>query len=253
MSYQKFFLALTFAFFIALGLPQTVSEAAEIELIIQTPQSVFIPHGFDDDDNVQIIFTGEYPNTCYQMGPTEFHIDSEKKTIRVRDYAYEKESNFCAPLVISYQKVLDLGMLKAAEYSIFFDRDQRGDRLKKRGTLHVAVSQTPGQDNYLYAPVDSINTRPCKENPDYRWITLSGDFRSSCMEFDKVRVERQTLNDETVFVVLPIAKITEDSKCETGRFFFKKEVYLGPFTSEPSLIHVRSLNGGAVNKILHTR
>ena len=44
--------------------------------IVNIPlNKVYVPVGFDDNDRVQIVVEGDFPNTCYKIGPYTFHMN----------------------------------------------------------------------------------------------------------------------------------------------------------------------------------
>jgi hypothetical protein len=75
--------------------------------------------------------------------------------------------------------------------------------------------------------------------------TLGGRFSNSCVKF----VDIQVHNSGKTLEVLPIIEeVNDPAGCVEGEFAFKKQIILpSDMTAGRHLLHVRSLNGKAVN------
>ncbi|MEZ4750957.1 MAG: hypothetical protein R3B54_10145 [Bdellovibrionota bacterium] len=80
--------------------------------VLQAVASVkaFVPVGFDDNDQSQIVIAGRFPNTCYQVGPYEVKVDDADKSITVTQYAYVY-SGVCLRMLVPYTQTVELGCL----------------------------------------------------------------------------------------------------------------------------------------------
>jgi hypothetical protein len=77
--------------------------------------------------------------------------------------------------------------------------------------------------------------------------SLEGRFTNSCMVWEDLKVQD---NGKTVNV-LPIMKL-EGTNCVAGEFPFKKTIALPEsIVAGRHLLHVRSLNGNAVNHLFY--
>lgn len=209
-------------------LPQTVN----VEL-----DKGFIPVGFDDNDRVQIAVEGVFTNTCFRIGPHAVRVDEAKHTITIQQQAY-RYSGVCLQLMVPFSGFIDLGLLRSGTYTIVDYQSK-----KELGTLPVLRSTNPGPDDFLYAPITDaylVNDSVNKKNS----LVLSGAFSDRCSEMSDVQV----LYQDRVLVVQPIMKRSE--RCTPEKTRFLKVVELEKEIQGIYLLHVRSLNGQAINRMV---
>lgn len=198
----------------------------------------FAPIGFDDNDRVQIAVEGSFANTCYRMGPHAVRVDDANHTITIQQQAY-LYGGICLQMIVPFETFIDVGLLKEGTYTIVDNQTK-----KELGKLPVLRSSNAGPDDFLYAPVTDayiVNDHMNKKNS----IVLSGTFSDRCSEIQEVRV----LYQESVLVVQPIMKRTETA-CEPKKTRFVKVVELDKDVHGMYLLHVRSLNGQAINRMV---
>ncbi len=195
----------------------------------------FMPYGFDSNDNIQLTFDGWFPNSCYMPGPTGWRLD-KNNTIVIDANAYVRDG-LCLQMLIPRQQVLDIGMLGAGDYNV------KSETGTEYGKLRVKDARTNNEDDYLYAPVSQAY---------YKWdgkqnvVMISGRFANSCMSLGDVLVDVQP----NVVVIQPIAKVLDVPHCKDGSFPFEKSIVVKGLKKGRYLLHVRSLNGKAVNNIV---
>lgn len=120
-------------------------------------EKLFVPSGFDDNDNAQIILYGTFPNTCYSVAPISGRVDVNGRTIIIRNVSYFRSGCWCASVDVPYNQVVELGILPAGHYEIIVENNA-GIR-EAAGTLeiHPAMREietgTPPPDDFLYALV----------------------------------------------------------------------------------------------------
>jgi hypothetical protein len=214
-------------------------------LVILPTQEVFAPASFDDNDSAQITLFGELPNTCFKAGPAAAKVDRAAKTIVIRNQSYHYPSCWCLDVRAHYSKTLELGVLPAGRYQVWVEQ-QNGER-KARGTLTISVSTKATPDDHLYAMIEDARVTPADEGAP-KTLELTGVLASSCMELSEVKVAYRAPN---VIEVLPIVSIGSGATCDQKRRPLKHEVALSPAWKGPTLVHVRSLNGQALNKVVH--
>lgn len=196
-----------------------------------TVESVFIPNGFDDNDNVQIVLKGSLPSTCWKV--------TGVSVIKESDYSFSIEptsseaNRVCMPVAIPFHRVVDLGTLNSGNYLI------RVGHQKMPYTLSVAKSTSGQKDELLYANIVSGYVKD-------KTLTLKGIHPDATFTLDSTNV---TVRDN-VIEVLPVAH----SSRENGIFVtipFEMQVDLSKMVEEGEtyLIHVRSLNGNSLNLV----
>ncbi len=215
--------------------PMGAARADKPELVLAPIQRTFVPQGFDDNDNAQVIVTGAYPNSCYHVGHTQYWIDRQAKKIDIEVTTYKTNNEFCLQVYVPFQQEISVGVLDKGDYTVTVNQDNRNAR-----PMVVRDSPTVTPDSHIYAPVSQIiRTGP-------REFMLRGTFHSSCLNMESVKLNYEA---GEVIAVLPMA--TYDSNCfETGqahawesRFRVRNEL-AGDF-----LMHVRSLNGDSLNTV----
>lgn len=245
MIYQHYFSGFFSLFFTFLFLSPSLFGAdsnrpALVEAMIST---VYAPAGFDDNDNIQIVIEGIFPNTCYKLGPSKVSVAGERIQIVQQAYYYD---GHCFQMMVPYEKVIDVGILKAQNYSVFV-----ADEASPSALLPVKEAKNDKTDDYLYAPVKKAEL--VSKNPYI--LQLMGIFPNEMMQIDHVIVN-QPLNH--VVDILPIAKVDEIRRLAVGSTQvavpFTHSVDLSDIQAgmkEPGrfLIHIRSLNGQSVNLI----
>lgn len=196
----------------------------------------YIPDGFDDNDVVQFVAEGLFTNSCYRQTQPTVDVDHESRVISVGPVAYKYEG-FCLQVVLPFDRVIDVGVLKAGRYKVV----QSAER-KVLGEIDVKPASTIAPDDHLYAPVSQayVRSRGSKSN-----VYLSGNFPVSCMKIKEIR----TLIQNEVLALQPIAEIDPSVPCQAGVFPFETRAESGPMTTGRYLLHVRSLNGKAINSL----
>lgn len=200
---------------------------------------VFVPVGFDDNDETMVVVDGYLPSACYRLTKPEADVDHAARTITVKAKARYFDVP-CLDALIPYHVEVGLGVLPFGDYQVRVE----GSSLPAR-KLAVAEARNAGPDDFLYAPIDSANV---ERDPQTRKIvaTMKGRFTSRCMVWDDVRIED---HGDTVNV-LPIVKIDPSVPCDGEEVPFRKSVELpDQLTGGRKLLHVRSLNGQAVNHL----
>lgn len=214
------------------------------ELVPMPLTKAYVPIGFDDNDHVQVVVTGQFPDTCYKLGP----VTAQKTAtgIEVLQQAY-RHNGGCLDMMVPFSQVVDLDLVKAGDYEI---KDRTSG--KAIGQLPVAVAKAPSPDDYLYAPVEEVMILE-ERGGKGPTLYMTGNFPSRRMQVKEIRVQR--FND--VVVVQPIVQIGANANEERAnahpRFEVKKA--LTDLPKGNFLLHVRSMNGKAVNKMeeLETR
>ncbi len=227
-----------------LGASLSHSQFMPYDIITEVPDNLYLVPGFDANDNVEIIFEGQYPNACYKVGPTKNKVDLTNQKIYLDNIAYRTQDEICARVIVPYQKEVHLGPLKAGKFEVLF-KNAEGN-YDSQGFLTVEKATAESVDNYLYAPVNQIVSLSGTKN-----IKLEGEITRDCLELD--RVEVSYTEQPPVVVVLPIMKMVKESKCsETDDIDeFSYEVDLSEVPEGRYLIHTRTLNGRARNKIMN--
>jgi hypothetical protein len=203
---------------------------------------VFAPVGFDDNDEAVMVVDGFLPSGCYRLTRPNVVIDQVAKTIVVTPQA--RYFNIpCVEALVPYHFDVNLGVLSIGDYKVTVI-NANAVPLPER--LAVTEASNAGPDDFLYAPIDEVTVN---ENHDSGKLTatLRGRFTLDCMTFGDVRV----IDNGKSVNILPIMKVDHEG-CQAVETPFVQTVDLPTsIAAGRHLLHVRSLNGAAVNYLFY--
>ena len=117
--------------------------------------------------------------------------------------------------------------------------------------MPVSLSSSRSPDDFLYAPVTDARVESGngvldnkKKNPT---LILNGYFTNSCMSFREVKFN---VRPNGVIEVLPIIDVQQGVTCAQVATEFNISVSLREVPEGRYLVHIRSLNGQSVNRIV---
>lgn len=211
---------------------------------------VFVPPGFDDLDDSEITFMNHSKNSCflktYSLPP---QIDAENKIIRISNFSMVLDGDYCISRDISSPTTLKVGELPAGKYKVEFETEK--GQFASYSEINVGKSKSEQKDDFQYAPLD-INELTVKVDAANKNIelTLPGSFPNGCYKFKEVKV--LDTRSETVIEVLPIVEMMT-TICTQEIQFFSKKVIIPYKINGPmkKLIHIRSADGVAINRIVN--
>lgn len=229
-----------------------VTWGNNIERVEVSIGQVFIPpQGYDDNDNIQVVLDGALPNGCYRIADESAVVNPDTKQISAHVFAYRHTDGACADQdnlpdtlrpVVPFTLDVSLGVLPAGMYRVLFQRSASVEGIR---TFTIDRATTSSIDNLPYAAVSSVWV------PDAVWsdqpfhVDIVGSLTSSCSTIDSVSVK--LVGD--VFVVLPVLGFKPNVLCALLMVPFQRSVDLAPVAEGRYLIHTRSMNGRAVNRV----
>lgn len=213
------------------------NAAAKPKIVSVTVEKSYVPIGFDDNDRVQLTVAGIFPNTCYKVANVDSVVDTAKKTIQIWQTAYQY-SGVCLNLTVPFTQNVNVGLVAEGNYSLL-----DGPTGKVIGTLPVIKSTRQEADDFLYAPVgDAFLTL---EASGAKGLALTGEFMDRCTELQEVRISYPP----EAIIVQPIARRTGEG-CKPEKVKFSKIVPLDAKRTGINLLHVRSMDGQAIHKLV---
>lgn len=221
--------------FVAAGLLGFTATAFAASLVPVKVGDLFIPKGFDDNDQTTLVVDGYLPNGCYRLDKAETKFDHDKKTITIEQFARIFPAP-CILMIIPYRNEINLGVVPKGDYKVVTN----DGRLVKDLSVTGAANEAP--DDFLYVPVDSARVE--RANGKYTAV-LEGRFTNTCMKFKEIKI---TYSGATI-ELLPIMEIDESENCTEQQVPFRREVVLENLENGSHLLHVRSLNGRAANAV----
>lgn len=223
----------------ALLIPLTQANSAPTtETVVIAPEHIYVPLGFDSNDQVEIVIEAQLPNLCYS-GPT-IQKEIVGNEIRLELTATRRlgPEIQCAQVVVPVAETVNLGVLNAGDYSIVVNG---GDRSEMQSMVAVTDAPIAPTDNHIYANVDAI-----EQVPGERRFILKGYTPSDCLVLDRVDY---VYNEVDTLAVLPIMrKVRESCPMKMVPFAFALDVPAA-VTVEKFLIHARAMDGKSVNRI----
>lgn len=218
------------------------------QLVPAPVEKVFVPQGFDDNDNVEVIMHGHFPDSCYKTGPATVTEDIEAKQIKITVSSYRYSDTNCMKMIVPFIQSVKLGTLPTAQYKVIVSAKNR----LEPSDLSVGVRNAETPDDYLYAPVEDAYIDVDDARTEH-YLVLMGSYPHTfvgCVMLDEVRTN---LTDDGIFVVQPIMKFYETSEeCKARgwkpRFNYREKIS-SALTAGDKLLHVRVLNGNSFNKL----
>lgn len=213
--------------------------------VVEAPlDHLFVPNGFDNNDNVEVVVTGKFPNPCYVRNSYKVKIQEDQIKIDVTslsmdDPAYTK----CEPLKIPFSEVINIGSIQGGIYQVIVNE---GGKYEKRETISVGTSQSESVDENIYAMVDFVETGfTGGASGDAILIAQSP---SPCLVFDRVEY---LSNTKDALSILPIMKKVS-SNCPEKNERLEIPVKFDPakFNSDQVLLFVRTIQGRSVHTII---
>jgi hypothetical protein len=226
----------TLLFFSFTALAQTEVDAPVKHL--------FVPHGFDNNDNIELVVAGKFPNTCFGLGKTEVEVQGETIRVKItslfRDIPYPQN---CQPISVPFTQTLTVGNLQAGTYQVLINA---GTEYELKDSITVAESTSNSVDEHLYLAVDHVElgfTGGLSGS-----AMLVGHAVSSCLQFDRVEY---LSNDKDTLSILPIMKKVS-TNCPEQRSRIEIPIKFDPrkFSHKQVLLFVRSIEGKSVYTIV---
>lgn len=213
--------------------------------VVEAPiDHVFVPNGFDNNDHVELIVTGKFPNPCYTRNRYDLKvkdniINIDITSLSMDDPAYTK----CEPLKIPFTEVINVGNLQGGEYQVVVNA---GGKYEQKDTIIVGTASSDSVDDNIYAMVDYIETGfTGGASGD---AILVAQSPSPCLVLDRVEYLSNTKDSLSV---LPIMKKVS-SNCPEKRERLEIPIKFDPskFKYEQLLLFVRTIEGRSVNTII---
>lgn len=217
------------------------ADSKSSQLVPIDAARIFVPTGFDDNDNTQIVLDGYLPSGCYRLARPLLTVDENTRTIRVQAMARYFDIP-CVEARIPFQLEVDIGLLPVGTFTAFTSKDTIFQNFTVREAL------TAGPDDFTFAPVDHIQIKTLPSD-NSKIAVIEGRFTSSCMEMKEVKL----IDSGATLEVLPIVTTTGDI-CADVLVPYRQVVELPKeISTGRHLLHVRSLNGHAMNYVFDVR
>lgn len=194
---------------------------------------IFAPQGFDNEDNVEITARALKPSPCYET-PTASFIQVNNQIIISMRAAKKFGNRICLGMVVPQMVTVSLGKMKTGDFEFF-----AANSAQAKAHMKIGIPKSESVDDYIYAHVENV-----LYNKETRTTSLIGRNPSDCVELDHIETQ---WNGVDTLAILPIMKQVK-AQCDSVMVPFQYD-YIIPETNKTDieLLHVRSLNGNAVN------
>lgn len=201
-------------------------------------EHVYIPSGFDDNDNVEIVITGFLPNLCHKSPSASVSITEGQVDIKMTSLYYHESNPFCPEMVVPFTETVQLGLMSAGEYNVSINENSE---FASSSLLKVARASSSAVDEHHYAYVDYVD-----KEPGSNLVKLKGYHVSDCFVLDSIDYYT---NGKDTYSVLPKLKQVKEI-CPLKMTPFEYEFEVPQELNIPKvLLHVRTLNGKSHNTI----
>ncbi len=198
---------------------------------------LFVPNGFDNNDNVELLVTGKFPTNCYSRNKVESKVTGEILDVTVTSLF--DGGRTCELSNIPFSEDITVGTLQGGTYEVRVNG-------KKMGSLKVDESQSDSVDDHIYAQIDYVELGFTGGLTGSAF--LIGKKTMDCVELDHVEY---VSNGTDTLAVLPIMKKVSND-CHEVRSYLEIPIKydLGRFNYKQTLLFVRTLDGKSVNGII---
>lgn len=201
---------------------------------------LFVPGGFDNNDQIQVTIDGYLPNACYKLAEPRVDYDDASRTYTITAVAnkFDADSVVCGMYEVPYTVTANLGQVREGDYTI-------ATKGAAKRSLHVKQSTGIGPDDYFYAPVDHVHVDVSLTRKEII-ATVEGRFTNSCMRWEEIK----TIDEGSDVVLLPVISMADRSDCRNQEMRYKAMQVKLPWRQPGRyLLHVRGLSGAAVNHV----
>ncbi len=218
---------------------------AQAPRVVDAPvDHLYVPSGFDNNDNVELVVTGYFPNPCYGRNKVNAKIQGDVINVRVTALVRQDEkAEACAAMVVPFKEVIPVGNLQGGDYKIIVNSNTR---FELQDNLKVAEAASQNQDDHIYAVVDYIELGFM--GGESGSALLVGWNPSDCLALDHVEY---VSNGKDTLSILPIMKKIRDF-CPLKMVPLTIPVNFNPesFSHPKVLLMSRTIEGKSVNTLM---
>lgn len=209
----------------ALAMPQVIPAPVK---------HLYIPDGFDSNDSVEVVITGNFPNPCLSRNNVQVAIREDLIDVKVTALMSYQKFN-CPDMVVPFKEVVSIGNLQGGQYKVSVNN-------VLKDTLIVEEASSSAVDEHLYAAIDNV------EKMGNGKFLLRGWRYSNCIESDKIQV---LSNHKDTLSVLPIMKQVSGFCPMKGMpISYELNLDFSDVKVDEALIHVRTMDGKSFNSIV---
>lgn len=222
------------------------ASLAQAAVITAPVDRLFIPAGFDNNDNVEVVVTGHFPSTCYSRNRVFVKVSGDVIDVQVNAYHNRDASAKCVAMVIPFTEVVTIGNLQAGDYTI---KVNEASKKSLKDKMAIAESRSNSMDEFIYAQVDFIDLGFTGGTTGSAF--LHAQRSSPCVEFDHVEY---LSNGKDTISIMPIMKQVSDfCPMKMVPYQIPVEYDLANLPSDKVLLFSRSIDGKSVSTIVNRK
>jgi len=208
-------------------------------------ESIHLPTGFDDNDDAEVVVTGEFPNDCWKIEVVEKKQTDDGFDLKLKARKWQA---FCADKMSPFLKKVSLGYLKKGIYSISNDG-------QKVGSLGVRAAKFKTEDDYQYANIDSAKIRYVfdkdKQKIEKRFLVIRGEFPNACYQLAKnPPVDLLSESSLGLIEILPVIERSDRLSKNCGEpVEFEEPILLPDHLNGKMLFYIRNESSHEENSI----
>ena len=208
-------------------------------IVVDAPlEHLFIPKGFDNNDNIEVVVSGNFPSACYARNKVEVKVTDLIIYIKVTALFNDNRDYACEKIEVPFTESVTIGTLQAATYDVMVN-----GALKEK--LTVTESSSEAVDDFLYAQVDYVELGfTGGVNGDIFLVGRTQD----CLALD--RIETISNGKDTLSVLPIMKKVSENCTGARVHFSFPVNFEIQSYNYEKTLIFVRTLDGKSVHSMI---
>lgn len=223
----------------------TLMSFAQTQIIDAPVDHLFVPAGFDNNDNIELVVTGLFPNPCYKRNDVKVEVNADIIDIKVTSIlSGDDKSSLCAAMVVPFKENIIVGNLQGGDYKIVVNRNTV---YELKSIIHVAEAASQNQDDHLYAMVNHIDLGFTGGTTGSAFLV--GWKTSDCLEVD--RVEYLSNGSDTLSIMPIMKKTREFCPMKMTRLYVPVQFNPQDFTHSKILLMSRTLEGRSVNNLLN--
>lgn len=216
-----------------------IAGLAHGQVVITSPvDHLYVPTGFDDNDNIEVIVTGKFKDTCHARNKYEVKVKDKHISITITGLNTRTQDAECETFSVPYVENVTIGNLPSGDYHLTVNN-------KLTGQLAVSAARTNRVDDHLYAMVDYVE------------LGFTGGINGSvflvgrmmeCLALKRVEV---ISNGKDAVSILPIMEKVSSTCLETRKpFDIPVNFDIKEFKSKSVLLFVRTMDGKSVHTII---
>lgn len=220
----------------------TSAAWASAEIVSAPVSHLYVPNGFDSNDTVEVVVTGNFPNACFSRNDVKVKVLGDVIDIKVTAVSHERTSPYrrCSDMVVPFKEVIHVGNLQGGDYEV---RVNAHTPFKLEDKMKIAEASSSSVDDNIYAAIEWV------ERKSANTVILHGWRYSNCIDLDKVTV---ISNNKDTLSILPVMKqLTDFCPMKMMPTAYKVELPLSTLKMKQPLLHVRTMDGKSVNTIIN--